>query len=131
MLDPHEAALVRAFFIRERKQQFLTRLAVPKTRKKVLVNLAHFYDFDSRYAHQIPTAEQGIDSIYWILRGKGAPATCHVISFSSDFDGKIMALRQGLVEADDLRDGTLLSCIPGKLAYYCGENVGRRYILER
>ncbi|MGH9351126.1 MAG: hypothetical protein ACRD2G_03030, partial [Terriglobia bacterium] len=97
MLDPHEEAVVRAFFIRERKQQFLTRLANPRTRKKVLDKLAHFYDFDPRYAHRIPTAQQDIDSIYRLLRGKGAPSTCHFISAYSHFDGQTMNLRDGLI----------------------------------
>ncbi|MGH2411939.1 MAG: hypothetical protein ACRDGS_16480 [Chloroflexota bacterium] len=131
MLDPHEEGVVRAFFIRERRQQFLTRLANPKTRKKILRHLAHFYDFDPRYAYLIPAAQQDLESIYRLLRGKGAPHTCHCISETSDFDGKIMNLRDGLVEADEIIDGVILSCIPGRLAYYSGENAGRRYILER
>ncbi|MGH9354132.1 MAG: hypothetical protein ACRD2G_18540 [Terriglobia bacterium] len=131
MLDPHEEAVVRAFFIHERKQQFLTRLANPRTRKKVLGKLAHFYDFDSRYAHHIPASQQDIESIYHLLGSKGAPATCYCISASSHLDRRTLNLHEGLLEADAAIDGTLLSCIPGRLAYYCGENPGRRYILER
>jgi hypothetical protein len=66
-----------------------------------------------------------------LLRDRGAPDTCHVISEAGSLDGKDMKLSEAIQAVIGLGYGTLLSCIPGQLGYYEGEDPGVRYILER
>ncbi len=91
----HEESLVRALIAPGRQEQFLRRLANPKTRGKILRKLAHFQDLDPRFAHRIPPSEQTTDKIYALLKGKGAPDTCYVMG-DSELDGREVDLREAL-----------------------------------
>ncbi len=64
------------------------------------------------------------------VAASSAPDTCYVMG-GEDLDGRTLDLRDALQEVVGRNIGTVLSCIPGKLAYYEGENEGERYILER
>ena len=128
--SPHEDALIRAFIAPGRQEQFLRRVANPKTRGKILKQLAHFEDLDHRFAHRLPPGEQKVDEVYCLLRGKGAPDRCYVMG-ESRLDGREVDLREALEEIFGVSFGNFLSCIPGKLGYFGGEGQGERYILER
>ncbi len=70
----------------------------------------------------------------WVLtelRQRGAPEACYVISTRSDLDGRTMPLAEALGEVHAMQMGTLISCIPGQLAYYEGEDPHERYVLHR
>ena len=96
----------------------------------MLGQLDHFHDLDPRFAHRIPPRDQFVDKIYRILKEKGAPATCHVMGMS-DLDGQDVDLREALEDIVDSPWGNFISCIPGKLGYFGGEEPGERYTLER
>ncbi len=123
-----EEELIRAFIVLHRRERLLKLLATPKGRKKLLHQLHHFDDLDLRFAHRIAPSEQTIDNIHHVLKAKGAPDTCYLVG-GDDLDGRTLNLRDALVMGSNV--GTFISCIPGKLAYYEGENEGERYILER
>ncbi len=55
------------------------------------------------------------------LREKGAPLTCYVLSKNSKIDGLRLPLCEALIETVGYGFGTFLSCIPGRLAYYEGQ----------
>lgn len=57
----------------------------------------------------------------------GAPETCHVIG---ERDGEDMNLLTTLEQLVGYGTGTVLSCIPGKLAYFEGE-IRERFLLVR
>ncbi len=57
-----------------------------------------------------------------------APETCHVIG--GEHDGRDMELLTALKQIVGYRTGTVLSCIPGKLAYFEGE-IRERFLLVR
>lgn len=128
--SPHEDALIRAFIAPSRRQRFLKLLSSPKARRKLLGELPHLYDLDPRFAHRIPPDYQTVDAIYRRLKEKGAPDTCHVMGMSG-LDGREVNLREALEEIADVSFGNFLSCIPGKLGYFAGEDPNERYILER
>jgi len=65
------------------------------------------------------------------LRKLGAPEQCHAISTISDLDGHQWPLRETLDGVLGMGNGIVLSCIPGKLAYYESEEKNGRYILSR
>jgi hypothetical protein len=53
------------------------------------------------------------------------------MSASSDLDGQETDLRQVLDEVVGYQSGTFVSCLPGQLGYFEGEEPNERYILER
>lgn len=126
----HEEGLVRAFVAPHRREQFVRRLANPKTRRKILNQLAHFQDLDSRFAQPIPPGDRTVEQVYRLLKAKGAPSTCYVMG-NSELDGREVDLREALEAVVEASFGDFLSCIPGKLGFFAGEYAEDRYILER
>lgn len=127
----HEEALVRAFLLSAKQQRWLELLKKPKRRADVLRALAHFYDLDARYALSIPAAEQSTGKVLKLLRTRGAPPDCYLLSESAEFDQRTMPLADALDAIVGMGMGTLVSCVPGRLGYYEGEGPGDRRILVR
>ena len=75
--------------------------------------------------------QSSAESIEDILRHKGAPDICYVMSGNPDIDAREMPLTEALPKTIGMDTGTLVSCIPGKLAYFEMEAFDGRYILER
>ena len=129
----HEAAVIRAFVQHDKQERFLGFLANPRKRKKFTESLSHFHWFDARYATPIPWKVdptlklwerhiQGIENIQRLLKSKGAGLTCWVLSEDSEIDGREMDLSAALKHVSGREIGTILSCIPGKLAYFESED---------
>jgi hypothetical protein len=131
VLAQQEEATIRAFIVRERRDRFLAHLSNPRHRRKVTESLAHpnLDWFDSRYMRSIPPAQSGKEGIARILRSKGAGRTCWAISEDRKLDAKEFELESVLAEIVGCGMGTILSCVPGKLAFVESEN--DRFILER
>lgn len=91
----------------------------------------HCRDLDPRFATLIPSNQQSATSIEALLRRNGAPETCYVMSDNRDMDGREMSLSDALSETVGMDAGTLISCVPGKLAYFELEGFDGRYILQR
>jgi hypothetical protein len=127
----HEEPLVRAFVVRPKQERMIDLLAKPKRRRDVLLTLAHFHDLDPRFAVRVPDAQQSRSEILKLLRARGAPADCYIISEKSDLDGHTLPLDAALDAVVGRGMGTLLSCLPGRLGYFEGEASGQRYVLER
>jgi hypothetical protein len=129
----YEEKLIKSFLLPERQSRYLVLLSSsnPKHRKKLRSYLAHCQDIDMRSAARIPAKEHTVDDIYVQLKEKGAPAACYVLSENTQIDNLELPLKKALEETIGMRMGTFLSCIPGKLAYYEGEEPGERYICER
>jgi hypothetical protein len=125
----HESALVRAFIVKPRQGRWLESLAHPKRRPKLLERLYHFRDLDPLCLIAIPPASHRPESIGELLAARGAPRDCHVISTNSELDGRVMPLADALTAIVAVGDGSLLSCIPGRLGYFEDES-SRRYILS-
>ena len=66
------------------------------------------------------------NTVYQELKKMGALDTCYIISASEEVDGKEYDLKEGLHILD--YEFELLSCIPGKLAYF-RETPNDSYIL--
>jgi hypothetical protein len=127
----HEESFVRAFVVPAKRQRLVELLSKPKRRKNVLDTLAHFTDLDPRFQIPIPSFAQSAPAIEGLLRGRGAPGECYVISESAALDGRFLALAEALRLIVGQGMGTLLSCIPGRLGYYEGEGPEDRCLLER
>jgi hypothetical protein len=110
----------------------LSFIKSPKNRNKFTRELANFRDFDQRFSTSVtwkvdPSLSlwgkhlQGIENVSRLLHSKGAGKTCWVISGNSKMDGREMDLEAALENVVGSDWGTILSCIPGKLAYFKGE----------
>jgi len=82
-------------------------------------------------ATKIAPSQNRPDDIYAVLRIKGAPLNCYVISSNYDIDGKEMDLMLALEEVVGYGNGTFLSCVPGKLGYFESGEPGDRMIFEK
>jgi hypothetical protein len=127
----HEEELIKSFFMPTKRQRYLDFVSKPKTRQKFLLELAHFKSLDPRYLLTIPPSKPHPKDITQILTQKGAPPLCWVTSEDRRLDGKEMPLSEALGQVVGRQMGTFLSCIPGRLAYFEGEGMGVRWILER
>lgn len=127
----HEESLINAFVRPAKRARFIEFLGSPKRRPKFLANLYHFGDLDSRYMVPIPPAEQHAKNIAALLTARGAPSSCHVISANAKLDGRDLNLVEVLEQVVGFGEGTLISCIPGRLGYFEGESPNDRFILQR
>lgn len=127
----HEQAFVHAFILGAKQSRYLQKLASPKHRREFLASLHHNLDFDPKFAVRVPPKEQSAELVYAKLRELGALEHCHVIATGNDLDGRQLPLREALSNVLGMGDGVVLSCIPGKLAYYESEDVNGRFILSR
>lgn len=131
-LHPHEEAVIRKFFTHSRRLFFIRGLSgSAKNRTQTISQICHFRDWVPGTAHQIPASDRHPAAVYQLLRAKGAPLLCHVMS-GGDLDGRDMDLREALQQTLTISPScTILSCIPGHLAFYQDEYAEERYILER
>jgi len=127
-----EAATIQAFVVRSKQERFLTFLSNPKNRRKFTRELPHFGWFDPRFASAVPWKvdpalplrerhTHGIAAISRLLRSRGAGQTCWAISEDPNLDARELDLDCALAEVVGRGMGTILSCIPGRLAFFEGE----------
>ena len=126
-----EESLVSAFVVPERRRRYLGLLESKRGRDKFRGELAHFRHFDPRFITTIPARQQTPNDVAAILRKLGAPNVCFVISEADHLDGTDLELGPALAKIVGQHYGTVLSCLPGSLAYYESEEPGERFILRR
>jgi hypothetical protein len=125
----HEEQTIKAFIRQNRQERYLRFLSDPKHRAKFTSELTHFRDLDGKDALRIPPNQQNSAAVIKPVVSMGAGSKSWVISENSDLDGREMDLDAGLKETIGYGMGTIVSCIPGGLAYF--EDEDGRYILQR
>jgi len=130
-LNIHEEQFAHSFIVPEKRARYLSLLESRRGRKKLLDGFYHCHDLDSRFAKPIPSSQQSAQAIERLLKSKGAPEMCHVMSADASLDNREMPLSEALTETVGGDGGTLISCIAGRLAYFELEPFDGRYILER
>lgn len=131
-MNTHEEKFIRSFIVPRKRERYLSMFDSKKGREKLIYGFYHLNDLDEQFATEVPPNEQWADNIYRMLKAKGSPETCFVISTNSEFDRKELPLIDVLKEiVGACNDGTFISCIAGKLGYYEGESMRARYILEK
>lgn len=123
-----ELETVRAFSLSAKRARVPEMFSNRKRRATFVNGLAYFRDFDPRYIVPIPPASQNPAAIEALLTARRAPPQCHVLSEWELWDGRDMQLSEALKQIVGKGMGTLLCCIPGRLAFF--ENEDGRYILE-
>ena len=124
-----EEQLVLAFVLPERRSRYLEFLRTAKGREKFRKTLTNFRAWDKRFTRIIAPGSQNPKNIEQILLSLGAHHTCYVISDVTDLDGHRIPLASALCSIVGYSYGSVLSCVPGILAYYEGE--GERCLLYR
>ncbi len=128
-----ELEFARAFIRREKRERYLSFLASPRRRAWVIGRLAHTLpnDLDLRYASRLPRDRRDEFAIEDLLRARGAPDTCHMLSENRDLDGRRVELAEAIWGVLVRRSASVLVSIPDRLALYVGENPFEEYLLER
>lgn len=126
----HEEAFVKEFLASGKRARWAQYLSNPKRRKEILNQLNHNLPYNPALAIEIPEYEDFPAGIERLLKAKGAGPTCHVIVAGLKMDGRELPLAQALNELCMHQLGGVLSCLPGRLAYYKPQAPGRGLILE-
>ncbi len=127
----HSAAIISAFIRPDRAPRYLALLGKPGGREKLRTKLAHLADLDPRFTQPLAVPEAKPDNLERLLKSNGAPATCYCLSENDDLDGKELPLAAALEQVVGYGMGTFVSCVPGRLAYFEGEELRERYLLMR
>lgn len=130
-MNQQEEQSARPFIVPAKQDRYLSLLESPKGMLKLAHGLGHCDDLDMRHAKLVPVGRQNVDALEKVLKQKGSPDVCHVMSSHPRIDEQDMPLRKALEEAAGQTTGTLISCVPGKLAYFEFEDAGELYILQR
>lgn len=127
----HEESLIKSFFLPGRHKRALIQLTSTRKRSQFLNRLPNLgFDYlEERFVRSLPVEKQSVSSIFDILKSEGAPKSCYVISKWKDIDCREMLLIDALTKIYNSGAGTIISIIPGRLAYYEGEKADKRYIL--
>lgn len=125
----HENSLIAAFVKRNKRDRYREILANSRLRHKFISQLPHFKDFDSQYRLPIPSNKLFADNIARELDKRHSPKIVFAISEDPALDQKELLLVEALEQIVGRGMGTILSCIPGRLAFV--ETEDERFILER
>jgi hypothetical protein len=125
----HEASLIGAFVKRNKRERYREMLSNPRQRHKFISLLAHFSDFDPQYRAPLSSNKLHAANIALELLKRHSPSVVFAISENPALDQKELPLVEVLKETVGYGMGTVLSCIPGQLAFV--ETEDERYILER
>lgn len=125
----NEHSLIAAFVKRSKRDRYREILSSPRLRHKFINQLAHFSDFDPKYRLAIPSNKLFVDNIARELQKRHSPKIVFAISEDPTLDQKELSLMEALKQIVGRGIGTVLSCIPGRLAFV--ETEDERFILER
>jgi len=128
-MNLHEKAFIESFIAPNRQERFMAALVNPKKREVFNLELHHPKTnfLVGKYIKQIVPSEQYVKVLTPKLKRMGAPDECWV--FGNHIDGRAMKLEEALAELIGYRTGTIVSCLPGELAFF--ENEDERVILHR
>lgn len=124
-----EETIVKSFFVKRIQQRILFELSSPQKRSNALGRLNILR---KEFMFQIPKPNSDPGEIEKLLKKEGAGDICYVIQ--SGFDGKELLLKEALEDLIWYRGQFIISCIPGKLAYFQDEHsIGppQRFILKK
>jgi hypothetical protein len=125
----NEQSFIAAFVSRSKRDRYREILSKPRHRRKFTERLAHFKDFDPKYRLPFPSEKLFPTNIAAELRRRHSPNIVFAISEDPSLDGKEVPLVEALERIVGCGMGTILSCLPRRLAFV--ETEDERFILER
>jgi hypothetical protein len=131
-----DEVIVKSFFNKTIQQRVLFELSSPKKRRDAINRLNHKYSATLRkeFMIEIPRPNSNPEKIAEILKKHGAGDFCYSISWCEELDGKELPLLTALEKAVGFGMPSIVSCIPGKLAYFEAEQdfgATPRFMLKR
>jgi hypothetical protein len=131
-----EDIIVKSFFTKRIQQRVLFELFSAKKRMNAMNRLNHNYSTTLReeFMIEIPKPNSNLKEIEKLLKKYGAGNDCYAMSWNDSIDGRHMSLTSALEVAVGEGFPSIISCIPGKLAYFEAEQSygpPPRYILKR
>ncbi len=129
-----EECIVKSYFIKNRQDRILHELNSEK-RNRAIWRLSHNYLDYLKQNCLIEISRPNSDylEIARILKNHGAGDLCYVLSINTEIDGKHLNLLEALEKAVGFGLPSIVSCIPGKLAYFEAEQeygAPPRYLLK-
>jgi len=125
----HELSLVSAFVIRSRRDRYREMVSNPRLRHKFIKLLHDFRHFDPRYRLPFQSDKLFAENIARELQKRHSPKLVYAISEDPSLDQREVPLVETLERIVGYGMGTILSCIPARLAFV--ETEDERFILER
>lgn len=125
----HELLLIKSFVIKDRQERYLNLIATEKGRKKFRTYIGHFKDLNSKCCIPLNSLQSHIE-LQDLLKSEGASDVCYVISENSKYDLRTLPIMDATKQLFNSGIAFFLSCIPGKLVYYEGEDANQRVILK-
>jgi hypothetical protein len=125
----NEHSIIAAFVKRSKRDRYRDILPNPRLRHKFTNQLAHVTDFVPKYHLSIPSHKLIVDNNALELQKRHHPNIVFAISEDPALDQKELLLVEALKRIVGRGMGTVLSCIPGRLAFV--ETEDERFILER
>lgn len=128
----HGAAFVRSFVVKNRRD----RLLFEHSKGRLLGRFCHEAEslLDRRYARKLTDSVRDYTQIVEILRAAGAGRRCFALSHCEDINCQTLDLTDALSRAAGHGLPSIISCLPGELAYLETEleaGPPDRYILHR
>jgi hypothetical protein len=132
----HEEIIVKSFFNKRLQDRVIFELTSAKKRKDAIGRLSHNYMdlLNNKYMIEIPKPNSDYVEIIELLKRYGAKEVCYVISYDENLDGKALLLLEAMKNSVGNGMPSIISCIPGELAYFEAEQVmgaPPRFILRR
>lgn len=127
----HETAFVKTFIARAKWARYLQLLGNRRRRGEILARLDHKLDYLPALAMNVPEDQDYPAALERLLQARGAGPTCHVLVNGLRIDGCELPLREALDAICLHANGSILSCVPGRLAYYRPEAPGGGVLLVR
>lgn len=131
-----EKEIVKSFFDRKVQERMLHELFSPKKRDHALNRLCHQYTkmLKEKYMFEILPPNSDPEYVHKLLVKNGAGEMCYSLSYNEEIDGKEMPLLEALQHAVGFGFPSIISCVPGELAYFEAEQgfgSPPRYLLKR
>jgi hypothetical protein len=128
--EEHETGLA-AFVEASKRDRVLGFLSKERTRRKLIDDLWHFRHWDPRYVVQLTPSSQTAGGVLAELTRRGATGDVYLISATRGLDRRLLGLGEAVRAVVATSSGTVISCIPERLAYFEGESPGDRVVLFR
>jgi hypothetical protein len=125
-MNIHEEMTVSVFIAKEKRHRFHYFMDNPNIRTRELGCLNHIVPLEPDRITWLSRKEDA----HSLLSREGSPDSVYIISCDSGIDKKTLPLAEALEMVVRSGWGTIISCIPGKLAYYYGESGERRALLS-
>ena len=119
-----EEFIVKTFFYKNKQDRMMIELLSPEKRRDALWKLCHRFRnyMNEKYIIEIPKPNSYFIDIASILKEHGAGNnSCYVMSLKEEVDGRPLPLLAALEKTVGFGLTSIVSCIPGKLAYFEAE----------